>query len=99
MNWILPTFIEFAKMLKEKIIQTILNDIFYHIVPTVFSKKNCEARQVTIGKRLLISVFQYFNSVGYKLCVKLVTQFFIKCIIQIILNHFFSKVCPTSFVT
>src|SRR5947207_1560054 len=98
MDRIFPTFVEFAKMLKEKIIQPILNYIFYHIVATVFRKKGCKPSQVTVWKRSLISIFQDFNPVRNKLRIEFIPELFVKCIIEVILNHFFSEVCAAALI-
>lgn|SRR5690242_16548157 len=44
----LPAFGELADMMIEKIVQPVFNNVFYHVMPAVFCKKDSKRSEVTV---------------------------------------------------
>src|ERR1022692_2435199 len=81
MNRVFPYLIEFAQMRKEKIIQTIFNNILHHIMPAVLCQKNSERSQIAVGRRFFLNVFKDLNPVSHESRIETVTQFFIERVV------------------
>src|SRR6185437_8684092 len=69
-----------------------------HIVPPVLHQKKGERSEITVGQRFLVYIFQYLRPVRNIFSIELISQFFVKCIIKIVLYHFFAQVGPASLV-
>jgi hypothetical protein len=80
-----PAFPVFAQMLKEKIIQPILDDVLDHIMPPVFHQEEGKRSQVTVGQRLLVNPFQNLLVVRGIAGIEFIPQFLVKSIVKIIL--------------
>jgi hypothetical protein len=85
MNRQFPAFPVLTQMLKEKIIQPILNDILDHIMPPVLHQEEGKRSEITVGQRLFVHIFQYLLSVSNIFGVELVPQLLVKSIIKIVL--------------
>src|SRR5688572_25599862 len=86
-------------MVKEKIVQPVFNDIFNHIMPPVVGQELCETGKIPISQWFTIHIFQNLYGTGFILIIKFVPQLFVKGIIHIILQHFFSEISTTALVT
>lgn len=80
-----PAFPVLTQMLKEKIIQAVLDDILYHIMPPVLYQEQCKRGQIPVGQRPFVNTFQDLTGIGRVLSVELITQVLVKSIVKIIL--------------
>src|ERR1700677_2868759 len=98
MNGQFPAFPVLTQMLKEKIVQPILDDVLDHIVPAVLHQEEAKRSEITVGQRLFVHIFQYLLPVRNVLGVELVPQLLVKSIIKIVLQYFFAQVGPASLI-
>src|SRR5579862_2515801 len=85
-------------MRKEKIVQTVFNNILDHVMTSVLCEENREGSQIPVGKRFLIYLFQYFDPIGCILCIEPISELLIKKIIQEVLQYLFSQIGTTTFI-
>src|SRR4029450_8148984 len=57
MNRQRPPFTVFANMNEKKVIQSVLNDIFNHVVPSVFGEEQTERCEIPVWQWLFINGF------------------------------------------
>src|SRR5476651_195224 len=85
-------------MSEKEIVQPVLNNVLNHIMPPVLCQKYGERSQVTVGQRLFIYMVKYLFGCDLETLFKPCHQFFIKSMVQVILDHFFTEVSATSLI-
>src|SRR5258708_16599192 len=74
MNGQFPAFPVLTQMLKEKIIQPVLDDIFDHIMPPVIHQEQGKRSQVPVRHRLLINTLQDLHAPTRIFRIKFISQ-------------------------
>ncbi len=77
---------------EKKVVQTIFYDVLDHVMAPVFCQENGKGSEITVGQRLFVYMVQYFDGRYLETIFKTGLQVFIKCMVQVILDHFFAKI-------
>src|SRR5262249_7615543 len=83
---------------KEKIIQSILDDVLHHIVTAILRQKPGIGSQVPVGQRFPVHIFQYLLPVRDVFGIELIPQLLVKSIVKVVLYHLSAEIGPAPLI-